>query len=136
MAGDAFNLLRLDVEADFKGKPERADVLREFDQSYVLNPSGALQWHYFFDIRDGGQPRMGIVADTFRGNSGGPVYDHERDQCIVGILNRGMADTGTRLEPNWKVHERVLPIRAILDDLDRYPETKPLIEDGKLKIVD
>ena len=136
LSGDDFDLLRLEVDADFKDKPERTEVLREFDQSYVLDDAGVLKWYYFFDIRDGGQPRMGIVADTFRGNSGGPVYDHERDQCVVGILNRGMEDTGSRLEANWKVHERVLPIRAILDDLRRRPETTPLVEEGKLRIVD
>jgi Trypsin-like peptidase domain len=135
-AGEEFNLLRLDVDADFRGKPDHEAVLREFDESYVLDDSGILDWWYFFDIRDGGQPRMGIVADTFRGNSGGPVYDHERAQCVVGILNRGMGDTGARLEADWKVHERVLPIRAILEDLKANPQTSPMLEDGTLRIVE
>jgi V8-like Glu-specific endopeptidase len=63
---------------------------------------------------------MGIVADTFQGNSGGPVYDRERTQCVVGILVAGAQDTGTRLTPNWKHHERVLPVSAILEDAERY----------------
>ena len=134
--GEEFNLLRLDVDADFRGKPDHEAVLREFDESYVLDDAGILDWWYFFDIRDGGQPRMGIVADTFRGNSGGPVYDHERGQCVVGILNRGMGDTGARLEADWKVHERVLPIRAVLEDLKANPETAAMLEDGTLRIVE
>jgi hypothetical protein len=133
--GFDFDQLRLDVHADFLDDPDLDEVLRQFDESYRFDGSGILKWWYFFDIRDGGQPRMGIVADTFRGNSGGPVYDRERGQCVVGILNRGMGDTGERLEANWKVHERVLPMRAILEDLDANPEVAPLIANGLLRIV-
>jgi hypothetical protein len=134
-AGFDFDQLRLDVHADFLDDPDLDEVLRQFDESYRFDGSGVLKWWYFFDIRDGGQPRMGIVADTFRGNSGGPVYDRDRGQCVVGILNRGMGDTGERREANWKVHERVLPMRAILEDLDANPEVAPLISSGALRIV-
>jgi hypothetical protein len=111
--------------------------MRSFDESYVLSqvlsqggPVGSFR--FLNDIRDSGQPRMGIIADLFRGNSGGPVFDHERDQCVVGILNRGMPDTGKRLGASWKQHERVLPISAILENLGAHPETKPLITNGEL----
>jgi V8-like Glu-specific endopeptidase len=77
---------------------------------------------------------MGIVADTFQGDSGGPVFDHDRDQCVVGILNRGMPDTGTRLGANWKQNERVLPVRAILDDLKKDDLTRALLTSGDLVI--
>ncbi|MBP2490885.1 hypothetical protein JOH50_006681 [Rhizobium leguminosarum] len=132
--GDDFSMLRLDVDADFRESDDHDDVLREFDASYVLDDTGGLRWWYLFDIRDGGQPRMGIVADTFRGNSGGPVYDHQHEQCVVGILNRGMDDSGVGLDADWKVHERVLPIRAILEDLERDQTTQALITDNILRI--
>jgi hypothetical protein len=134
--GPEFQRLRLDVDADFMEEPDRAEVLRQFDESYVLDTSGVLDVRRLFDIRDGGQPRMGIVADTFRGNSGGPVFDHERGQCVVGILNRGMGDTGVKLTANWKVHERVLPVAAIIEDLRKHAETASLLEEGRLVITE
>ena len=93
--------------------------MRQFDTSYTPVTFENVPARVLLHVRDGGQPRMGIVADTFRGNSGGPVYDHERDQCVGGILIGGASDTGMRRNPNWKDHERVLPIEAILEDLER-----------------
>jgi hypothetical protein len=133
-----FDLLRLDVEADFVDTPDHAEVLAELERSYVREPvPGAtiLSWRSFYDVRDRGQPRMGIVADTFRGNSGGPVFDRENEQCVVGILNKGMPDTGLRRSANWKVHERVLPVTAILEDLGRHEfGAELLLDSGALEI--
>ncbi|WP_170378657.1 trypsin-like serine peptidase [Ruegeria atlantica] len=134
--GSDFDLLRLDVEADFIDTSDHSSVLAELDQSYVIEDSNAaiLSWRRFYDIREGGQPRMGIVADTFRGNSGGPVFDRENDQCVVGILNKGMPDTGLRRSASWKVHERVLPATAIIEDLRRHPASATLIDNKLLDI--
>jgi V8-like Glu-specific endopeptidase len=77
---------------------------------------------------------MGIVADTFHGDSGGPVFDHDHDQCVVGILTSGMPDTGIRLTANLKQHERVLPVTAILDDLNQDPSTAKLINDKEVDV--
>jgi Trypsin-like peptidase domain len=133
--GNVFDTLRLDVDADFLGEPDHEQILSDFDNSYILDSSDLLKRRYLFDIRENGQPRMGVIADTFRGNSGGPVYDHEREQCVVGILNRGMGDTGQRLEADWKVHERVLPMKAIIDDLRKNPDVAPLLweDDGTIQ---
>ena len=68
----------------------------------------------------------------FGGDLGGPVFDHDRDQCIVGILNRGMPDTGNRLAASWKQNERVLPVQAILEDLKRDPSTAALLTNREL----
>jgi trypsin-like peptidase len=131
--GELFARLRLDIEADMIGEPDRAEQMKSFDESYfpVEGELGQV-FRVLNDVRDGGQPRMGIIADLFQGNSGGPVFDHDRDQCVVGILNRGMPDTGKRLGASWKQHERVLPIRAILEDLDAHASTKPLLTNGEL----
>ena len=128
MDRDQFYQLRLDVEADFLDKPERAEVMEQFDKSYVLQADASgIRWRFFRSVLDGFQPRMGIVADTFRGNSGGPVYDHEGDQCVAGILIAGVPDTGVRRTPSWREHERVLPASAILDALQKDPATRPIV---------
>lgn len=116
--GDAFVRLRLDVETDLLRQDGLA-LMQQFDASYMLVTIGGVPMRELRHIRDGGQPRMGIIADTFKGNSGGPVFDHERSQCVVGIVIGGSDDSGLRRNPNWKEHERVLPIPVVLEDLLR-----------------
>lgn len=116
--GDPFLRLRLDVETDLLRQDGLA-LMQQFDASYVLVTIDGVPTRELRHIRDGGQPRMGIVADTFKGNSGGPVFDHDRSQCVVGIMIGGSDDSGLRRNPNWKEHERVLPISVVLEDLIR-----------------
>jgi len=52
------------------------------------------------------------VVNTFTGDSGGPVYERERNQCLIGILVSGADDTGVRLNASWERHEHVLPLRC------------------------
>jgi hypothetical protein len=115
--GEQFVQLRLDTEADLLGSPQRAELMLEFDKSYELGVENHIEKYFLHHVKDGGQPRLGIVADTFRGNSGGPVYDRDHGQCVTGILLLGAPDTGVRRTVNWKEHERVVPISAILDDV-------------------
>jgi hypothetical protein len=117
--GDPFVRLRLNVEADVRLFRDGANLMTQFVQSYQLVTVGNVPTRELRHVRDNGEPRMGIVADTFEGNSGGPVFDHERGQCVVGILVAGSDDSGLRRRPNWKEHERVLPITVILEDLNR-----------------
>lgn len=117
--GDEFLRLRLDVEADVRLFQDGANLITQFVKSYqpvVIAQQPTRELHH---VRDNGEPRAGIVADTFEGNSGGPMFDHERDQCVAGILIAGASDSGLRRRPNWKEHERVLPMTAILEDLNR-----------------
>jgi hypothetical protein len=115
--GEEFMRLRLNVDADLLHVPERDVLMKEFDSSYQWMYANGLTWRALFNVRDQGQPRMGIVADTFQGNSGGPVYERSRGQCVAGLLLAGASDIGVRRQPNWKEHERVLPMSSILDDL-------------------
>jgi V8-like Glu-specific endopeptidase len=126
--GNEYLKLRLNVQADALLFPEHDDLMREFDASYrnVIEADG-FKWRALHDIRAQGQPQMGIVADTFQGNSGGPVYERDRGQCVVGLLVQGATDTGRRREPNWKEHEHVLPMTSILDDLERSPAGQALV---------
>ena len=119
--GAEFEELRLNVDADLLGFADRAIHMQEFDRSYAtVRQQGALTFRFLHHVQDNEQPRMGIIADTFRGNSGGPVFDRENSQCVVGILIAGSPDTGERLTVNWKQHERVLPIGAVMEDAERH----------------
>jgi hypothetical protein len=112
---------------------ERLRMLNEFTASYVERQHGATTVFELHDTRFGGQPKIGIVADTFTGNSGSPVYDRD-DHCIVGILTGGAPDSGQRQGASWQFHETVLPMPAILSDLQQHPRTATLLEDGFLII--
>lgn len=121
MDGELFYQLRLDVDADLIGLPERAAFMKQFDSSYeTVKEANDITYRYLYHVKDGNQPRMGIIADTFRGDSGGPVFDRERGQCVVGTLIAGADDTGARLTASWKHHERVLPVSAVLEDAERH----------------
>ena len=130
--GEKFGILRMEVEADFLNTDDHLEVLDELDRSYLLSDSDGsfIKWRKFFDVREKGQPRMGIVADTFKGNSGGPVFERRGNQCVVGVFIAGMQDTGERRIASWKVHERVLPIEALIEDLDKNPDTHELIDNS------
>lgn len=122
-------MLKLSIEADYKDHPDRDAILAQFTRSYVKRDN------FFFleDERINFQPKLGIVADTFRGNSGSPVY--ERDQhCVVGMLISGAEDRGQRLAASWQHHESALPISVIISDLESHPDTKVLIEQRLLEI--
>ena len=128
LTSNDFDELKLEIEADYMEHPERERILMEFTESYVLRPP-----RYFLeDVRYGGQPKIGIVADTFRGNSGSPVYDRD-DHCLVGMLIGGAEDRGERLLASWQHHEAVLPVSAILSDLEQHEDTRVLIEQGLLE---
>jgi hypothetical protein len=123
--------LQLDIEADFVDHEDRQELMEEFVKSYVQKGTGADLAYELYDPRWGGQPKIGIVADLFRGNSGSPVFDRT-NHCIVGIHTGGVSDTGQRLGVSWQNHETVLPITAILADLKEQPTTSPLVDAGIL----
>jgi hypothetical protein len=127
-----FYKLRLDIHADLMRLPsydqrERDQFMKEFDASYVPKKEEGFSWRVLHHVEDGGEPRMGIVSDTFRGNSGGPVYERERSQCVVGILIAGSPDTGVRRTANWREHERVLPLSSVIEDLEKDEQTRGLV---------
>jgi hypothetical protein len=129
--------LRAEIDADYRESGGRDRVAAEFEASYVRQPGGGVPLFLFQPIGESKQPRMGIVADTFEGDSGAPVYDHTRDQCVVGIFVAGAPDSGRRLTPSWDLHESVLPMTAIVEDLKSQEETRKLVEpEGPLKIID
>jgi Trypsin len=129
-----FNNIRKEIEVDFAALEdgERLRLVDEFVASYVRAGQGASAVFELHDTRFGGQPKLGIVADTFQGNSGSPVFDRD-NHCIAGILTGGAPDIGQRLGASWQFHETVLPMPAILSSLEQ-PETVTLLEAGSLDI--
>jgi Trypsin-like peptidase domain len=130
-----FEDLKKEIEVDFADleDADRLRLLDEFTASYVEHPDGAASVFELYDTRFGGQPKLGIVADTFRGNSGSPVFDRD-NHCIAGILTGGAPDLGQRLGASWQFHETVLPMPAILADLKESEPTAALLETGGLTI--
>ena len=126
-----FEELKQDIEVDFVllEESERLRLMSEFVASYVQSGDGADTVFELFDTRWGSQPKIGIVADLFRGNSGSPVFDRD-NHCIVGIHTGGASDTGLRLGATWQTHETVLPIPAIIAHLENHPQTLRLVESG------
>jgi Trypsin-like peptidase domain len=130
-----FETLKKEIEVDFADleDADRLRLLNEFTASYVERQDGAATVFELHDTRFGGQPKVGIVADTFRGNSGSPVFDRD-NHCIAGILTGGAPDLGQRLGASWQFHETVLPMPAILADLKESEPTATLLEAGGLTI--
>ena len=130
-----FEDLKMEIEVDFAdlGDADRLRLLEQFVASYLERPDGAGSVFELHDTRFGGQPKVGIVADTFRGNSGSPVFDRE-NHCIAGILTGGAPDVGQRLGASWQFHETVLPMPAILANLEQNAQTAALLQSGGLAI--
>lgn len=130
-----FEELKRDIEVDFAmlEDEERLRLLDEFVASYVQLGEGTDMVYELYDTRWGGQPKIGIVADLFQGNSGSPVFDRD-NHCIVGIHTGGAADTGQRLGASWQTHETVLPVPAILSGLEKDSQTSSLVTAGTLTI--
>ncbi len=121
--------LKFEIEVDFADFPdvERVAIVDEFLASYVKEGSEGNAEYSLRDIRFGGQPKLGIVADTFKGNSGSPVYARN-NHCVVGILTGGAPDMGQPLNATWQFHETVLPMEAVLSDLASDVQTAQLLD--------
>ncbi|MEM9621303.1 MAG: serine protease [Pseudomonadota bacterium] len=124
-----FTQLKQDIEVDLALLPDtdRIRLADEFLASYKEVGEGLNHSFVLHDVRFGGQPKIGIVADTFKGNSGSPVYDRD-NHCIVGILTGGSPDVGQPFTASWQFHETVLPIEAILEDIASHDQTSPLLQ--------
>jgi Trypsin len=101
------------------------EVIASIKSSYVQSPAGTYTnssavW--------GNQPTIGILADTFRGNSGAPVFSRNTHR-LVGVFVRGQPDYADPWTASWLRHEAVLPAARIIGDLQ---QNTTLISDGNL----
>ncbi len=126
--------LELDAGSDFVSAADTYDrVLVELQDSYIgengVDRSSTFARFYYHSMRNFGQPSLGIVADTSQGNSGGPVYTHRKDQCVVGLLVAGKSGNWYG-GPTWFQHEVAIPIEAILDDMEHQLGAQAFAELG------
>lgn len=94
----------------------KEEVLSSIKSSYVRTESGNFAnksqvW--------GGRPTIGILADTFRGNSGSPVFSRNTHR-LVGVFVRGQPDYAEPWTASWLRHEAVLPAAEIIKDLRQH----------------
>lgn len=117
--------IRKEIEVEFATLPEadRVALVDDLTASYQLE-GGRFK---LFDQQFGGQPKFGLVADTFKGNSGSPVF-FRNDHCVAGMLIGGAPDTGERLVPSWINHESAVPMSALLQAIAADPNTAPLLD--------
>ena len=91
--------------------------LKEFRDSYQLRENGGDPWYEYVSVRFGKQPTIGVDSDTYRGNSGSPVFSR-RTHAVIGLLFDGQEDLTQAWEPGWRSHEAVLPITRVVERLD------------------
>lgn len=60
----------------------------------------------------GKRPYFGMDTDTYRGNSGAPVFSRD-GVCIIGVFSGGAADNARIDEGTWKEHEFAIPLPEI-----------------------
>jgi V8-like Glu-specific endopeptidase len=95
----------------------REGKLKEFTDSYRQREvDGAIVFEYI-STRFGNQPTIGADSDTYRGNSGSPVYNR-RSHAVIGLLFDGQDDLSQPWEPGWRAHEAILPITEVVRQLD------------------
>jgi len=122
LSGDEYVELKLLVRAEFDSLEAeelsyREGKLKEFTDSYRLREDGDEPYYEYISVRFGEQPTIGVDSDTYRGNSGSPVY-HRRSHAVVGLLFDGQEDLSQPWAPGWRSHEAVLPIAEIVERLD------------------
>gem|GEM_PF-2853287 len=123
-----FDRLELELRSELLGLENGAELLTQFTGSYVETVHrGSPAWE-LHDVRFKGMPMMGIVSDTFEGNSGSPVYDRDT-HCVIGLFIGGAPDTGERRGASWEHHESVLPVLAILEELSKDEATHFLLDE-------
>ena len=127
LSEDEYVELKLLVSAEFdsiaaEDQSYREGKLKEFVDSYQRREDGdmlsdGMPYYEYISVRFGEQPTIGVDSDTYRGNSGSPVY-HRRSHAVVGLLFDGQEDLSQPWEPGWSSHEAVLPIIEIVERLD------------------
>jgi V8-like Glu-specific endopeptidase len=119
---DGYIDLKLLVSAEFdsiedEDRSYREGKLKEFVDSYQLREHDGAPFYEYISVRFGRQPTIGVDSDTYRGNSGSPVY-HRRTHAVIGLLFDGQEDLSRPWAPGWRSHEAVLPITRIIERLD------------------
>ena len=95
----------------------REGKLKEFVDSYQLREGDGEPYYEYISVRFDQQPTIGADSDTYRGNSGSPVYSR-RSHAVIGLLFDGQEDLSEPWAAGWRAHEAVLPIAKVVERLD------------------
>ncbi|MFA6985669.1 MAG: trypsin-like peptidase domain-containing protein [Arenimonas sp.] len=115
--------LEIRVRAEFDSFEEESQSyidgkLKEFTDSYQERTDGnGDKFYEYISVRFANQPTIGADSDTYRGNSGSPVYSR-RTHTVIGLLFDGQEDLSQPWAPGWRSHEAILPITKIIERLD------------------
>lgn len=119
---DEYITIKLLVSAEFDSVEEedasyREGKLKEFVDSYQLREGDGDPYYEYISVRFDQQPTIGADSDTYRGNSGSPVYSR-RSHAVIGLLFDGQEDLSEPWAAGWRAHEAVLPIGKVVERLD------------------
>ena len=119
---DEYISMKLLVSAEFESieaedQSYREGKLKEFVDSYQLREGAGDPYYEYISVRFDRQPTIGADSDTYRGNSGSPVY-HRRSHAVIGLLFDGQEDLSEPWAAGWRAHEAVLPIVKVIEQLD------------------
>ena len=122
VTADEYIAMKLLVSAEFdsieaEDQSYREGKLKEFVDSYQLREGDGSPYYEYISVRFGQQPTIGADSDTYRGNSGSPVY-HRRSHAVIGLLFDGQEDLSEPWAAGWRAHEAVLPITRVVERLD------------------
>lgn len=117
-----FSELQLRIAQEFQGATDQVEKVNSFTSSYVPTKEGNIIIYRNYEYR--GLPSIGADCDTFRGNSGSPVYN-KRGKGVIGLLMSGEDDRMT-YHAGWRYHEVVLPMSMIVKQLKQHPAWKSL----------
>ena len=122
VSADEYIAMKLLVSAEFdsieaEDQSYREGKLKEFVDSYQLRDGDGAPYYEYISVRFDQQPTIGADSDTYRGNSGSPVY-HRRSHAVIGLLFDGQEDLSEPWAAGWRAHEAVLPITKVVERLD------------------
>jgi hypothetical protein len=113
---------RIGVVRDIRKNTSRSSLsdaeIRLVKALYSPDPTGDGKTLLYADRKDGlARPAIGIEADTFPGDSGGPILD-VKTNAVVGILVSGEPTSDNMIESvTIKQHEVALPIEFLIASL-------------------
>jgi hypothetical protein len=110
------NSTQSDREQKFLGRHYTVPVgMPENDSIYHVDHTNGLK-----------RPAIGIEADTFAGDSGGPIIDIKTN-AVIGILVAGQPDSNEAIEAvSLDQHEVVLPIQFVVDGMGGIEKVRTL----------
>jgi V8-like Glu-specific endopeptidase len=135
VSASEYERLLVIVNGELIGVGDAAQEADKFIRFYKMQSDDTTHktWYTYIDQRDGNaEPCIGAECDTFHGDSGAPAMLRESGE-IIGILVAGEPDQDVlaneeRVKSNaytagWIHHERLLPVVAIVEQLDKEKPT-------------